>query len=39
MRRSKMSRGKSRRTFRNGVQRQHPKNRMEAFYMCGGIRL
>ncbi len=39
MRRSKMSRGKSRRTFRNGVQRQHPKNRMEAFYMRGGIRL
>ena len=39
MRRSKMSRGKSRRTFRNGVERQHPKNRMEAFYMRGGIRL
>ena len=39
MRRSKMSRGKSRRTFRNGVNRQHPKNRMEAFYMRGGIRL
>lgn len=39
MRRSKMSRSKSQRTFRNGVDRQHPKNRMHSHFMRGGIRL
>jgi len=35
---SKMSRGKSRREFRKGVERQHPKNRMTGYFMRGGIR-
>lgn len=39
MRRQKMSRKSSRRAFRNGVQRQHPKNRLNGFFMRGGIRL
>lgn len=39
MGRSKMSRGGSRRTFRNGVSREHPKNRMSGYFMRGGIRL
>ncbi len=39
MRRSKMSRGQSKRTFKNGVNRQHAKNRMSAYHMRGGIRL
>lgn len=39
MARSKMSRGKSRREFRKGVNRSHPKNRMNAYFMRGGIRL
>lgn len=34
-----MSRKHSRRTFRNGVRTQHPKNRWDAYYMRGGIRL
>jgi len=37
--RSKMSRRGSKRTFRNGVERQHPKNRMSSYFMRGGIRL
>jgi len=39
MGRSRMSRGSSRRTFRNGVNREHPRNRMSSVYMRGGIRL
>ncbi len=39
MRRSSMSKKQSRKTFSNGVKRQHPKNRMSALYMRGGIRL
>jgi len=39
MARSRMSRGKSKRTFRNGVNREHPKNRIAAHHMRGGIRL
>ncbi len=38
-RRQRMSRRKSRRAFRNGARRQHPKNRMRAVNMRGGIRL
>lgn len=39
MARSKMSRGKSRREFKNGINRSHPKNSLDAFFMRGGIRL
>jgi len=39
MGRSKMSRGRSRRQFKNGVERSHPKNRMSGYFMRGGIRL
>lgn len=39
MRRKRMSRRKSKRAFRNGARRQHPKNRMDAYVMRGGIRL
>lgn len=39
MARSRMGRGKSKREFRNGVERQHPKNRMNGYFMRGGIRL
>lgn len=39
MRRSKMSRRRSRKTFTNGAQRQHSKNRWTHFNMRGGIRL
>lgn len=38
-RRSRMSRGKSRRTFRNGANRVHSKNNWDSYYMRGGIRL
>lgn len=38
-RRSSMSRGKSRKAFRNGVNRSHPKNRINGYFMRGGIRL
>lgn len=38
-RRSNMSRSKSRRVFQNGIKRHHPKNRYDAFFMRGGIRL
>lgn len=37
--RSSMSRGRSRKVFRNGVERQHPRNRMDSYFMRGGIRL
>jgi len=37
MHRRKMSRGKSRRSFRRGAQRVHPKNNVRV--MRGGIRL
>lgn len=39
MRRQKMSRKHSRKTFRNGMKRQHGKNRMHGYFMRGGIRL
>lgn len=39
MRRQKMSRKSSKRAFRNGANRQHPKNRMRGYWMRGGIRL
>lgn len=38
-RRSKMSSRKSKRAFRNGVNREHPKNRADAYWYRGGIRL
>lgn len=38
-RRMKMSRKSSRRNFRNGVNREHSKNRMDSYFMRGGIRL
>lgn len=37
--RSKMSRRRSKKQFRNGIERQHPKNRMSGVFMRGGIRL
>lgn len=39
MKRSKMSRRSSRKTFKRGVMRQHPKNRANSYFMRGGIRL
>lgn len=39
MRRQRMSRRSSKRAFRNGINRQHPKNRWSAYFMRGGIRL
>lgn len=39
MARSTMGRKDSKRTFRNGVNREHPKNRMHGYFMRGGIRL
>lgn len=39
MRRSKMGKGRSRRTFKNGINRNHRKNRMDGYWMRGGIRL
>ncbi len=39
MKRQRMSRKSSRRTFRRGANKSHSKNRMNAFYMRGGIRL
>jgi hypothetical protein len=38
-RRRPMSRKSSRREFKRGVNRQHPKNRMDSYFMRGGIRL
>ena len=39
MRRQKMSRRSSRKTFKKGANREHSKNRMNSYYMRGGIRL
>ena len=39
MRRSRMSRRKSRKTFRRGANRFHSRNRWEHVNMRGGIRL
>lgn len=39
MKRRRMSRRSSRKAFRNGANRQHPKNRLSDYYMRGGIRL
>jgi len=39
MKRSRMSRRSSRKTFRRGANRQHSKNRMDSYHMRGGIRL
>lgn len=39
MRRSKMSRRSSRKTFKAGINRQHPKNRANSYFIRGGIRL
>lgn len=38
-RRSRMSRGRSRRAFRRGARRSHSKNKWDHYYMRGGIRL
>lgn len=38
-RRRPMSRRSSRRQFRRGVKRQHSKNRMDSYFLRGGIRL
>jgi len=39
MRRQRMSKKKSRRTFRRGANKSHSKNKMNTHYMRGGIRL
>jgi hypothetical protein len=39
MRRKRMRRRSSKRAWRNGVNRQHRKNRMDSYWMRGGIRL
>lgn len=39
MRRKKLTRSKSKKAFRRGVTRQHPKNRADSYWMRGGIRL
>lgn len=39
MARSRMSRSRSKRAFRNGVNREHSKNRLSGYFMRGGIRL
>lgn len=39
MRRQSMSRRRSRKTFKKGVQKQHSRNRMNTYFMRGGIRL
>lgn len=39
MKRRRMSRRSSKRTFRNGARKSHPKNRMQSTNMRGGIRL
>lgn len=38
-RRQRMSKQSSKRTFKRGVNRSHPKNRINAYFMRGGIRL
>ncbi len=39
MRRQKMSKRSSRKTFKKGANRSHSKNRMTSYFMRGGIRL
>ena len=39
MRRKRMSRSRSRKTFRRGANRVHSKNRWDMYSMRGGIRL
>ena len=39
MKRQRMSRRASKKAFRKGVNRQHSMNRMNAYFMRGGIRL
>lgn len=39
MRKRKMSRRSSKRAFNRGVNRMHPKNRWDGYWMRGGIRL
>lgn len=39
MRRKSMSRKSSRKTFRRGANRSHSRNRMDSYFMRGGIRL
>ena len=39
MKRQRMSRRSSRRSFRRGANREHSKNRMNGYFMRGGIRL
>ncbi len=39
MKRQRMNRKRSRKTFRKGANRVHSKNRMDAYFMRGGIRL
>ena len=39
MRKGRMSRRGSKKAFRNGARRVHPKNRMNGSVMRGGIRL
>ncbi len=37
--RQKFRKGRSKRAFKNGARREHPKNRMRSVSMRGGIRL
>ena len=40
MKHKRLSRAKSKKLFRNGVNRQHPKNRLVGnHYLRGGVRL
>lgn len=39
MKRQKMSRRSSQKAWKRGVKRQHSRNRMNAYWMRGGIRL
>lgn len=39
MRRQKMSKKSSRKTFKKGANKTHSKNKMNGFHMRGGIRL
>lgn len=39
MKRQRMSRRSSRKTFRRGANKSHSKNRMNGVFMRGGIRL
>ena len=37
--RQKMSRSRSRKAFRNGITRQHKLNRLNPYFIRGGIRM